>query len=129
MPNSAQTSFDLPFPDTGRTLFEIIDGAKDGNMPTHGECYYAMLALSSLLTFSRGDSQRVAEAILEGKPAMVQQMAAQWALDEPFKREKAAFAKSPVEWMGVHNLPTHPEAQEMRRIALGVLRKVTEQNG
>lgn len=34
-----------------RKLVEIIESAKDGQMPTHEECYYAMLALSALHYF------------------------------------------------------------------------------
>jgi hypothetical protein len=38
-----------------RTLFEIVDGAKDGHRPAHDECYYAMLALADLLALDHKD--------------------------------------------------------------------------
>lgn len=121
-----ETSFRPPFEDSGRTLFEIIESAEEGNVPTHGECYYAMLALKSLKFFSEQDGQRISEAVLEKKSPVVQEMAAKWAVEEPFKRNKAAYARTPLQYIGLHNLPGHPEQVKMRGIALGILKKVTE---
>lgn len=41
-----------------RTLFEIVEGARDGQKPTHDECYFAMLALGYLLGMDHRDGQR-----------------------------------------------------------------------
>lgn len=47
-----------------RTLYEIINDAKDGNMPTHEECYWAMLCYDGL---HNGDHRRLREELLSEK--------------------------------------------------------------
>ena len=51
-----------------RTVNEIIIDAKDGKVPTHEECFWAMLALSGRLHFTWNDLKNIAEAYecLEG---------------------------------------------------------------
>ena len=43
----------------GRTLVEIVEGAKDGERPTAEECYWAMLALDALTHFDRDALMRL----------------------------------------------------------------------
>jgi len=45
-----------------RTTNEIIIDAKDGKIPSHEECFWAMLALSGRLHFTYGDLKAIAEA-------------------------------------------------------------------
>jgi hypothetical protein len=49
-----------------RTLYEIIEDAKAGNMPTHEECYWAMLCFNALLNM---DHTRLRETLLSEEPA------------------------------------------------------------
>ena len=101
-----------------RTLFEIIDGAKSGEMPTHEECYWAMLALDALHTFDSMALIRLAEGPREF-------MTPEWEHAESFRRIKLALSKSPKEWVGENNDPANPEYQRRRKIGLKIFEKVS----
>ena len=105
-----------------KTLFEIVESAKDGNMPSHEECYWAMLALDGLRHFDHHDIMKLCDEtdnprVVEFKRKMY------WS--ESFRRTKSAFAKPPKEWLGPNNDPSNPECQRMRTLAFNVLEKVT----
>ena len=78
--------------DEMRTLFQIVDGAKDGNRPTEDECYYAMLALSSIVNV-----------------IMIQD-------DKAIRRKvfQEALRRSPQGWLG-ELVPENPEYQKDRQ--------------
>ena len=106
-----------------RTLFEIIEGAKDGAMPTHEECYWAMLALSALKHFDGMDLMAIYEAAEEGKSSLM--LRAKSGYTESWNRFKRALDKSPQEWVGPNNDPANPEYQKMRALAFKVAEKAT----
>lgn len=100
-----------------RTLFEIIDSAKDGHMPTHDECYYAMLALSALHYF---DHHALSELDKDHRQAW-------WInlqINESFGRFKNALAKSPKDWVGWDEDPANPEYQKRRNIGKKLVDRV-----
>ena len=101
-----------------RTLSEIIDSAKDGNKPSHDECYWAMLALSALHHFDH-------RALMELPDKTNAQLAFRlnWEREETFRRSKAAYAKSPQEYVGWNNDPANPEYQRERQVALRLFKK------
>lgn len=100
-----------------RTLIEITEGAKDGKMPSHEECYWAMLALSHLHYFEVSDQRAMNAASNNVRRKMI--------ADEAFRRRKVAMSKSPKEWVGWSNDPCNPEYQKMRAIAFEVFEKAT----
>lgn len=102
-----------------RTLIEIIEEAKDGIMPTHEECYYAMLAYSSMLYF---DHKALQDELLSEKetPKFIKEMKAQ----NSFDMLKGALNKSPKEWLGDSHDPMKPEYQKFRKAAGKLLDKV-----
>ncbi len=108
-----------------RTLFEIVEGAKDGNKPTHDECYYAMLALSALYHFDHMDLRNIREAAEGNKPSLV--MRAKMCADGSFGRSKKAHATDPQQWLG-KEVPENPDYQRMRAIAFKVAEKATGLN-
>ena len=99
-----------------RTLYEIIEAAKDGDKPTHDECYFAMLALDSLSTFTTRELRDAAFNERRGLPL-------KFRAEEDFKRWKRALNTSPDEWLGPQNHPGHPNQVEMRRMAKKVMRE------
>jgi hypothetical protein len=93
-----------------RTLYEIIESAKSGEMPTHDECYWSVLALDALGTFDRMSFHR----LVEGKiPAMVE-------YEESFNRIKRALNVSPKDWVGPNNDPSNVDYQKRRRVSMKI---------
>lgn len=107
-----------------RSLYEIITDAKDGNMPTHEECYYAMLAYDAMFYF---DHKNLLETLLAEKqsPDFIRKLRA----DNSHKMYSGAMGKSPKEWLGWNNDPANPEYQKMRRAGEKLLNKVIAQQG
>jgi hypothetical protein len=105
-----------------RTLFEIVEGAKDGNKPTHEECYYALLALSALHYFDHHEIMNIHEAAEGNKPSLLLRI--KGAFPESFNRFKRALDKDPREWLG-KNVPEDPEYQKMRGLAFKVAERAT----
>jgi len=99
-----------------RTLNEIIEATKDGEKPPHDECYFAMLALDALSTFTTRDLRNIVFKNTVVTPEML--------ANEDHKRWQRALNKAPDEWLGPHNHPGNPDQLRMRRITKGVLRKV-----
>jgi len=99
-----------------RTLNEIIEAAKDGDKPTHDECYFAMLALDALTVFTVRDLRNAAFEPKRIPPTML--------ANEDHKRWQRALNKPPDEWLGPHNHPGHPDQVLTRKISKGVLKKV-----
>jgi len=108
-----------------RTLFEIIDGAKDGTKPTHDECYYAMLAFDALHHFDHMDLMQLHEAAEGKKPSLALRLQMTWP--EAFKRFKTALDKPPQDWLG-NQVPDNPGYQRMRSLAFKVAEKATGEN-
>ena len=102
-----------------RTLMQIIDAAKDGQRPSHDECWLAMLALDSLLHF---EQRALWDLANERRPALIRDP--KFQRDESFRRNKEAFAKPPRDWIGEHNLPGHPEQVRRRAFAKAAWREV-----
>lgn len=100
-----------------RKLIEIVESAKDGKMPTHEECYWAMLALSHLHYFETTDLRSVAANKEDVRTKMI--------TEEAFRRRKIAMDKSPKDWVGWSHDPSNPEYQKMRATAFKVFEKAT----
>jgi hypothetical protein len=100
-----------------RTLFEILEDAKDGNMPSHEECFYAMLAVDGLRYF---DAKALRDMVQNpsspfNTPAFQE--------GESVKRKKAAFDKSPQEWLGDTGDPASSKYQAIRNFGKKALDK------
>ena len=101
-----------------RTLYEIINSAKDGDMPTHEECYWAMLCYEAMLYF---DHTNLRDALMkEPAPDFIRKMKA----ENSFNMYKMALDKSPKDWIGTNNDPSNPEYQKRRKISNAIFEKV-----
>lgn len=94
-----------------KTLFEIIETAKDGGMPTHEECYWAMLALDALSTLDRMVFNR--EMLKE--PATRIEFRRLHA-ENSHKSWHTALNKAPKDWLGPEHDPSNAENQRVRKI-------------
>jgi hypothetical protein len=101
-----------------RTLSEISEDAKDGNMPTHEECYWAMLCFNVLLN---SDHTKLIETLLSDKlsPEFIRKMKA----DNSHNAYRTALNKSPKDYLGPNNDPSNPEYQRFRKIGNKIIDK------
>lgn len=99
-----------------RTLEEIVTTAKDGEMPSHEECYWAMLAFDALHTLDHYAVLDLANTEMSAKSRR--------GAGESFRRSKIALQVSPRDWMGWNNDPSNPQYQKRRKISLVVFDKV-----
>ena len=99
-----------------RTLYEIEDSAMSGDIPTHEECYWAMLALRALVVFD-GMAFR---ALLKDSPLRTPQR--EW--EEHFNRTKRAYAADPQKYVGKNNDPSNPDTQKRRKAALNIFNTI-----
>jgi hypothetical protein len=101
-----------------RTLSEIIEDTKDGNMPTHEECYWAMLCFNWLLN---NDHRRLQEELLAENqaPEFIRKMKA----DNSHNAYNTALNKSPKDYLGPNNDPSNPEYQRFRKFGNKIVDK------
>lgn len=108
-----------------RTLFEIIDGAKDGNKPTYDECYYAMLAYSYLHQSPLDHLYRLVDKGDKVTPIIINRYA-----EDDHKMFQAALKTQPDKWIGINNDPNNAGYQAMRKIGKHIINNVIkEANG
>ena len=102
-----------------RILLEIVESAKDGQMPTHEECYWAMLVLDGLLHF---ETRALQKMVMDPQTPFNNPT---FHAEDSFRRNKKAFSVTPKHWLGIEFDPANPEYQRMRRAAFTILDKVT----
>jgi hypothetical protein len=105
-----------------KKLIDIIEAVKNNEKPDYDELRYAVLALSALNTFDSMAIGKLAEGEREKKKPFLT-YSAEWQLKELFRRNKAAFGKSPKEWLGWNNDPENPEYQKCRKISIKIFDK------
>ncbi|MCC5467649.1 hypothetical protein [Pelosinus baikalensis] len=107
-----------------RALVEIIDSAKDGDMPTHEECYWAMLVYNSMFIMEHREYNNV---LLAEKPApdFIRKMKA----ENSFNTYQNMLRKSPKEFMGPLNDPRNPEYQKFRKMGMKIVSKFINKEG
>ncbi len=102
-----------------RTLYEIIEDAQDGKMPSHEECYYALLAYQAMFTL---DHHKLIDELMEEKrPAeFIRKIRA----ENSFNMVKKALSKLPKEWLVWNNDPMNSEYQKFRKMGKMIFEKV-----
>ncbi len=105
-----------------RTLGEIIDAVKDNERPDYEELRWSVLALQALLTFDNQALVDLWRAEDEGRKPVLNS-SAKFQFEEAWNRERAAFAKSPKDWVGPSNDPASPDVQQRRVMAFKLLDK------
>ena len=102
-----------------RTLYEIINDAKDGIRPSADECYYALLAYESMMTMDHGKLRNI---LSSEKP--LPKFIAELELNNSHNMYRNALNKSPQDWLGWNYDPANPAYQEFRRVGGKILDKV-----
>jgi len=104
-----------------RTLYEIIDSAKDGEMPSHEECYWAMLALSNVLNM---DHMHLRDEL--SKPT-TNEAFRKFKIDNSFYFYKGAMEKDPQVWLCPNEDPRTEEYQRRRKIGIALIDKIASE--
>jgi len=92
-------------------------------MPTHEECYWAMLALDALHNL---DLMRLFKLINEVKnDSKSVKMRAELVANNSFKSVKTAMNVTPKHWLGPSHDPSTEECQKWRKISKAILNHVT----
>lgn len=99
-----------------RTLGEIWEAAQAGEMPTHQECYFAMLVHGHLQLMASRDLRNLAH---EGTPVPLKVLA-----QMDFDRVKKSWSLPPDEYLGDAHTPGTNEHSARRQLAEGVARAV-----
>lgn len=93
-------------------------------MPSHLECYYAMVALANRMDFWHRDLLTIGEACKDSADPKVQLQMTLRARPESLVRDYEAFFRiPPQEWLGPNNDPMTDEYQQFRRAALNIAAK------
>jgi hypothetical protein len=100
-----------------RTLGEIIESAKDGYMPTHEECYWAMLAFDALHAMATMDMNHL---VMDAPNPFNNP---EYRVKEQWGRSKRAMAAVPKDWIGPNNDPANPEYQQFRNVSKKLIDK------
>ena len=99
-----------------RTLYDIIEAAKDGEWTGADETYHAVLVLTALLNMATQDIRKMQES----KPPFDRLYA-----EEHHRRYREALNTDPVTYLGT-NVPGNPEYDRFREMGKRLLDKAME---
>lgn len=108
-----------------KTIGEVIDAVQDGERPDYDELRLTVASLSGLLSFDLNALMDLAKAKKEGKKPILTYDPVHQA-EEAFRRRKTAFGVTPLHYLGDSYNPDKEECQKWRRVAKGLLKKVTQ---
>lgn len=104
-----------------RSLLDILDSCKDGDMPTHEECYYAMLVLNFMYLM---DHKNLIEALTRETPYNT--IITKLKLDNTYSMHRSAMNKPPSEYLGWNSDPANPVYQGFREAGKKILQAAIE---
>jgi hypothetical protein len=108
-----------------RMICSIVADAKDGKIPSHEECYWTMLALSSMLHFSRRNLESIAESMDTGKNL---EMTCKIYLGSADKVQEERFKwmrTPPKKWLGESGNPFSEENKKWRDMGRKIIKNAT----
>lgn len=109
-----------------RKINEILSDATQGNIPSHEECYYTLLALRSKLHFYHRDLMAIAEAYEKGK---VKGFAVSLRANdrETVMKDRIDFSNlTPLEFLGESGNPFTEENKMWRDMGDKIYKKAME---
>ncbi len=112
-----------------RMLCEIVADAKDGVVPTHEECFWAMLALSGKLHFANRTAIAISEKIDGGEDRKILLSVKIHLRSEKNVREDHFnfLRKDPKEWLGDSGNPFTEESKKWMEMGKAIIEKATAQ--
>jgi hypothetical protein len=109
-----------------RNLIDIVVDAKDGVIPTHEECYYAMLALSGKLHFVQKDLEAIAEAVEtkeEKRILMTTRIRTAGGRAKVADSHFKFLKMEPTKWLGESGNPFSEQSKNFRDMGKKILEK------
>jgi hypothetical protein len=100
-----------------RKINEIVSDAAQGNIPSHEECYYALLALRSKLHFYHRDLMVIAEAYENKKVTGISVGLRAGSRDKVIKDRIDFSNLTPLEFLGESGNPFTEENKMWRDMA------------
>jgi len=109
-----------------KTTGQIIEEVMDGLRPDYDDLRYALIAVNSLRSFDSRAILKLWNREREGKykPKL---FGLEWEASESHNRAARALNIPPKEWVGAAHDPDTGECQRFRKLAKGLLNKVTAQ--
>jgi hypothetical protein len=109
-----------------RTYLEIIIDAKDGKVPTHEECYFALLMADSRSHFLERDLQAIEEAFEKSdmKGTFSAKLRSKNVRETGFKFRKL----NPLKYLG-NDHPWSKKTKNFRNIGQKILEKLAIKHG
>ena len=98
-----------------RNTIDIIADAKEGKIPTHEECYWALLVLAGLNHFYRKDLESIQETLYSDKKPEMKEVLMGLRLQKDktiLSGYLLAVKKPPAEWLGDSGNPFHPDTKK-----------------
>lgn len=126
------TEFDPEQLDPERRIVDIVADAKEGKIPTHEECYWALLSLSSMNHFQNQDLIKIEEAYNAtlnepedlAKKRMILGLCLSLRAKDVRKGHLARMRNTPSKYLGYLGNPFTEEAKKFRKMGEGLLKKI-----
>lgn len=98
-----------------RNTIDIIVDAKEGKIPTHEECYWALLFFAGLTHFYRKDLESLKETLHSDKKPEIKHTLMSLRLPKDGSINPNYFEsikKPPLDWLGDTGNPLNPETRK-----------------
>jgi hypothetical protein len=108
-----------------RMICSIVADAKDGKIPSHEECFWTMLALSSMFHFARRDLESIAEAMDKGKNlerVCEMHLSGTNGVRETYYKW---MRSTPKKWLGDSGNPFSEESKKWRDMGRKIIKNAT----
>jgi hypothetical protein len=105
-----------------KTIGEIVEMCKSGEIPTVDEMRFTICAMDSLSVFdNRGLLELVRAKIDKKSPTFIDDPEFQWS--ESHRRWQSALGNNPKDYLGENNNPDNPVVQESRKLSKKIMGK------
>jgi hypothetical protein len=108
-----------------RMICSIVADAKDGKVPSHEECFWTMLALSSMLHFSRRDLENIAEAMDKEKNLDMACKIHLTSSEHVHETHYKWMRLTPKKWLGDSGNPFTEESKKWREMGRKIIKNAT----
>lgn len=108
-----------------RDICSIVADAKDGKIPSHEECFWTMLALSSMLHFSRRKIESIAEELGDDRKLRLACIINLRSIDHVNEERFKWMKTNPQEWLGEMGNPFSKENKAFRDMGKQIIKNAT----
>jgi hypothetical protein len=108
-----------------RTICDIVADAKEGIIPSHEECYWTMLSLSSMLYFSRRELEEIAKSMDKGKNLEFTCKIHLQSEDKVHEKHTKWLLTQPKKWLGESGNPFTETNKKWRDMGRKIIKNAT----